>query len=563
MSRVRLAALTASFSYLQYGLAIASGLILVPVTIAAVGARDYGLWLATGELLGYAGMVDLGVLGVLPWMVAEADGRRDRAKLRELVANGVVVGSVVGIGYLAVAAFLWTLLPLAVSVSPADRRNLAEPLMLLVGATAVAYPFRTFNALLTGLQDAVFNGVLSIAQSAAYFLVAIVGLWQGWGLYALAAGSALSTSIGLVAAVARTALTAPDLLAGWPRPRLSAIRALLSNGAGVWAAGLGWRLVTASTNMVIAFVGRAEWVAVYACTAKLSTLSTQLAWVLPDSGLVGLSQLQGEGQPAERLRRVVLMILRLHLVLAGTAACAVLAFNPAFVATWVGFSLYGGHSLNAWLAAGVVVSSLAHAVITTASVLGNRLQVGAATLVHGAAQMLLALAFGQWWGLAGIAAASFVAASVTSVPAGIALLRRPTGLSAARVWSELRPAFQRFGPAAAVSLAAGVLVQRSGLPAAVAVTALCLAACFWAVRPLLWGLPLDDRWAARLSRAGVIPLPEEMRPSDSPTRGLSPFDFAQGDPEPVEGSRAAAPAQLRSRGSLARSLATRDGWFTR
>ena len=74
---------------------------------------------------------------------------------------------------------------------------------------------------------------------------------------------------------------------------------LLSNGIGVWIAGFGWRLVSASTSMVIAVVGRTEWVAIYACTSKLSAVSTQVACVLPDSGLVRpTSQLHGEGSPA-------------------------------------------------------------------------------------------------------------------------------------------------------------------------------------------------------------------------------------------------------------------------
>ena len=154
--------------------------------------RSYGLWLATGELLGYAGMVDLGVLGVLPWMVAEADGRRDRARLRELVANGFAVGLVVGLGYAAVAGLLWTLVPAAINVPAGDRSSLAKPLLLLVAVTAAAYPLRTFTALLNGLQDALFNGMLGVAQSAAYFLVAAVGLTRGWGLYALALASAAS-----------------------------------------------------------------------------------------------------------------------------------------------------------------------------------------------------------------------------------------------------------------------------------------------------------------------------------------------------------------------------------
>lgn len=508
MSRVRIAALTASFNYVQYGLAIASGLILVPLTIDAVGARSYGLWLATGELLGYAGMVDLGVLGVLPWMVAEADGRRDRTRLRELVANGAAVGLVVGLGYAVVAALLWTLVPAAVNVPAGDRASLARPLLLLVAVTAVAYPLRTFTALLTGLQDALFNGVLSLAQSAAYFLVAVIGLTHGWGLYALALASAASTTVAVGSSLARTIITAPDLLRGWPRPQAATIRFLLSNGIGVWIAGFGWRLVAASTSMVIALVGRTEWVAIYACTSKLSAVATQLAWVLPDSGLIGLSQLHGEGRPQLRVRGVVMMIIRLHLVLAGTTACAVLAFNPAFVTSWVGSGYYGGSALNFWLAAGVVASSLVHALVTTASVLGNRLKVGAATLANGVVQTALAFLFGAWWSLGGIAAASVVAALATSAPAGLALLKASTGMSVRMFWRELlSPWLQRMAPAALVCALAGILVRDAGPIAAGAVTSVCLGGCFWAVRPLLSGLPLNEQWTRRLVRARVLPGP--------------------------------------------------------
>ena len=126
-------------------------------------------------------MVDLGVLGVLPWMVAEADGTRDRKRLRELVANGVAVGSVIGLGYAIVAGLLWVLVPATVNVPPADRSGLARPLLLLVAVTAAAYPLRTFTALLTGLQDALFNGVLNVAQSATYLRSPLSACHAGGG----------------------------------------------------------------------------------------------------------------------------------------------------------------------------------------------------------------------------------------------------------------------------------------------------------------------------------------------------------------------------------------------
>ena len=508
MNRLRVAALTASFNYLQYALAIASGLLLVPLTINAVGPRSYGLWLATGELLGYAGMVDLGVLGVLPWMVAEADGRGDRQRLRELVANGVAVGTVIGLGYALVAVLLWGLVPATVNVPMGDRSALARPLLILVAVTAAAYPLRSFTALLTGLQDALFNGMLSVAQSAAYFVVALVGLSRGWGLYALALASASSTAVAVGASFGRTLVVAPDLLRRWPRPQPATIRSLLTNGLGVWIAGFGWRLMAASTSMVIAVVGRTEWVAIYACTSKLSALSTQLTWVLPDSGLVGLSQLHGEGRPQSRVRAVVMTIIRLHLVLAGTTACAVLVFNPAFVTSWVGAAYFGGHALNLWLAGGIVVSSLVHALVTTASVLGDRLKIGAATIANGAAQTALAFAFGAWWTLGGIAAAAVVAALATSAPAGLVLLRASTGISLRLLWDELlSPWLQRMTPVAVVCGALGILIRDAGATAAGGVTGIALGICFLAVRPLLSGLPLSEQWTRRLVRARVLPAP--------------------------------------------------------
>ena len=39
MSRVRRATVAASFGYLQYALAIASGLVMVPLTIRCLGPR--------------------------------------------------------------------------------------------------------------------------------------------------------------------------------------------------------------------------------------------------------------------------------------------------------------------------------------------------------------------------------------------------------------------------------------------------------------------------------------------------------------------------------------------
>jgi O-antigen/teichoic acid export membrane protein len=511
MSRLRRAAVSASFGYLQYGLAIVSGFVLVPLTLAYVGPRAYGLWLASGELLGYAAIVDLGVMGVLPWMLAEADGRQDRAGMRSLVANGAVVGLAVGLGFALFTAVLWMVLPSALSLTADDRRLVGPPLALLVIAVTIAYPLRVFNAVVSGLQDVTFNGLLTVTQTLLAVFITFVMLARGSGLYALAVASAASTLVSACGALARTRVIAPDLLRDWPRPTRAMVRHLLTNGLGVWFGAFGWQLLAASNGLVMMALGHPEWVAVYACTAKLTSMATQLAWVTPDAGLIGLAQVHGEGRAPDRLRPLVLMMLRLHLLLAGGAACGLLAFNPAFVSRWVGADLFGGVGLNALLVSGVVVYSLIHGVLTAAAVVGHRIRVGALTLVNGALQVVCAWLLGRIWGLPGVAAAGLLTGLLTAVPAGTRLLRASTALTMRQLWSDvLDPWLRRAAPIAAVSALAGLFHQDLGLPGGLAIGVSAGLAYIWHLRPLYAGLPFDPRWrrwlvSLRLMTASAAP----------------------------------------------------------
>ena len=227
MSRTRKAAVLAAFTYVQYALAIVTGIILVPLVLRHLGARTYGLWLTTGELLAYASMVELGVLGVLPWMIAEADGVADRAAMRRLVSNGLAVGCFVAVGFVLVAAALWKMGP-SLGLSAVDRATIGPPLVVIAAATAVTYPLRVYRALLAGLQDVVFNGALGIAEASITAIVTIVMLVKGYGIYALATAAAAASIFGTLAGAMRAAYLAPDLVWQWRWPPVRDLRMLLA-----------------------------------------------------------------------------------------------------------------------------------------------------------------------------------------------------------------------------------------------------------------------------------------------------------------------------------------------
>jgi O-antigen/teichoic acid export membrane protein len=411
MSRTLRASIAAGFSYVQVGVSVIAGLWLVPFTLSHIGARSYGLWLASGELLAYAGLAELGMLVTLPWLIAQADGRGDRARLRLLVSTGAAAASLSAVVYAALAVALWTLLPRVLHLNDVERAAVQGPLLVVALAGCLSHPLRAFNAVLAGLQDVRFTGIVNLVQWLIGFVIVVTLLVQGYGLYALAIAAAVPPIVAGVAAAIRLTTLAPDLLREWPRPTLTDIRGLFVEGVGTWIGGWGWRLIAASDGLVLAALGRPAHVAALACTSKLAQAMIQLSWIPCDNGLIGLAQLSAEGQ-ARRLRDALVVMIRVYLALAGGVACVIVAVNPAFVRQWVGPEMFAGPVANLLIAALAIAMSFGHAVAVIPSVLGRRLAIGVATMVCGVIHLGLAWVLGSRFGVAGVVAAGVISHGV-------------------------------------------------------------------------------------------------------------------------------------------------------
>lgn len=504
MSRTRRAMLASTFAYAQYAMAIVISIVVVPLVLAHVDIRAYGLWLAASDLLVYIGLLDLGVFGVLPWLVAQADGERDVPTIRRALSNAMagaaLIAAVCGIGFGAA----WSVFPDWFGLSDAERGVLAGPLLIVLAATLITLPANVCGAALAGMQDVRFSGAASLARLTLNAGLTIGLLLGGWGLYAVALGSAVPALVNGAASAVRLRMAFPAIATGWPQPSLDGLRWLAATSVGAWLGSFGWRLLSASNSLVLAAAGNPELVPLYSCTSRLVITLTQMAWIVPDSGLIGLAQLHGEGR-TDRLRAITHAMVRLHLILAGAVMTVVLAVNPSFVSWWVSEALFGGHWLNTLLAAGVAVASLGHAGATIVSVLGRRLEIGLATLANGVLQVTLAYALARTIGFQGIAVAAIVAAAVTLLPVGLRLLGTagtPAGALLNTVWQWLA----RASLPLLAALAVGLWVPSGALWRAALLWVPVGAVYVWMVRPLLAELPVDPRFRAVLAALRLMPV---------------------------------------------------------
>lgn len=516
MSRVHRASVAAAFSYLQFALSMAVALAMVPFILSRIDLSVYGLWLATGEVLAYVAMADLGILSIVPWVVAQADGRKDRTAIRDVLVNGASAAVIVSLIYLAIVASLWAFASASV-LSAHHREAIAGPLWLIAIVTAIVLPLRIANAVLVGLQDVRFCGIVATIAWSLDVVVTATLLLKGYGLLALAAGASVPPIVAAAANIVRLRFVAPDLLRGWRSPTPRGIVSLMRDGFGGWLGGWGWRLSAASDGIVLGYLlGQPASVSRLVLTAKVPQTLMQLAWVPGDSGLVGLSQLAGEGDQT-RLRQAVVALFRLYLTLAAAGASVVLILNAPFMQWWVPQGVFGGRVLTVLLAASMIALTGAHAFATIVSVLGRRVRVGIVTLAAGAVQIGLSYLLARRYGIIGVPIAALVAQVCVLYPLLLRPLAEVSGIRTADVIRDVGLRWARPSlPVLVICAATGLALWTSALWVAASAAAVAAGAYLWVARRLLVEYApvaaLLRRPFARFFEARVPGLSTDVRP---------------------------------------------------
>ena len=506
MARVLRASIATAFGYARFLLALAAGLVVVPYIVHGLGSDVYGYWLASGELLAYAAMADFGLLGTMPWLIAEADGRGDRAAIRRLMSNGAAAAIVLTLLYGLVVLALWHLLPVVLKLAPEKRALIIGPFTVVAIVGAMNLTMRLFSVTLSGLQDVRFQGVVSTCAWGADVVLTVVLLKLGYGLYALAAAAAFPGFAASLAGFVRLRYLAPDLMRDWPRPTRVAVVRLFRDSLGGWFSQWGWRLTSATDSLILGMLGNPIGVTALSLTSRLGGMLMQMAWLPGDNALVGLVNLQGEASP-ERMRAAVLALLRVNIAMAGAAVCIVLAANPGFVTAWAWpDNLFAGDQVNGVIAVGIMVASIGHSVSVVAAVLGHRMRVGTVTFVSGVVQATLAFVLGKKLGILGVVLASVLAQSFVLLP----LLARPfaekTGVSFRNLFADVaRPLLVRSGPLAVAALFVGLWLPAPPMWGAILLGVVTGATYLWITRGIYLDYPSIQALLNRLPSWGMPP----------------------------------------------------------
>lgn len=310
--------------------------IMTPILIRYLGNYDYGLWEMVAAIIGYMGMLDLGIKPAISRFAAKYRAENDQLGLQQVYASTFVFNVCIGI-LVATILSVWALW-FSGRMTPEGEESLKYTVFLLIlaGQMLVVFPGYVAESFLEGFQKYYLKNNITIVNSLIGAGVFIGFATPENALLLLAGVNAVGLSVKYLiftALLARSSFGAISFRpARFSRAKLSE---MLRFSLKSFIQGVATRMESATDTIVIgAFLGPAA-VPFYAIPQNLVRYIQTLGWTLSHAFMPLFSDLAARSRQAE-IRRIYLVSSKAVAGLVLAIGVGVTLVGTPFLALWIG-----------------------------------------------------------------------------------------------------------------------------------------------------------------------------------------------------------------------------------
>jgi O-antigen/teichoic acid export membrane protein len=393
---------------------IATGILLTPLILGHVGATQYGLWALANSLVGYGGLLDLGISSAIQKYVAEHRARDRIDEASRLVSTAVLLYALLGVVAAVTLGVLAAVVPDVFGV-PQDDRDAAFWLTVVVALqVGISLPAATPSAILRGSQRFVETNVLVIAGTLLSAVLIVIVLEAGGGIVAVAAVGVAVVAVMQIPAVLLVRQAVPDLRIAFDGVTRGSIRGLFSFSASVFVVRVAGVVAQRTDALVIGAALAVRSVTPYVLAQRLSEV-IQLFTSQIGQVLLPLASEFDARDEQQRLRGLYLVATRIVLTLAAGLAITLGVLGGSILSVWVGeeYAEYG--YLTAILAAAAVVDTLNWPAASILTGMARHRPLAWIALASAVANVALSVALVDPYGLKGVAVGTLLPSAVASL----------------------------------------------------------------------------------------------------------------------------------------------------
>lgn len=324
-------------SLLRFSNSVATALVallIMPFVVHTLGDRMYGAWALVASLLGYTGLLELGLSQAILRYISRSLGSEDKNECNRVFNTALWIYSVLGGAALLVTGAMATLAP-EFCKSPEDASLFWKVILILGVSLSLQFPVRVFKGVLQANLRYDLMAWLDLLTLTLRTTLVIVVLELGGRLLGLAWVTFLGSLPSAVLTVYLAFKKLPFLrldLSYWGR---ATTKTLLSYSAYSFMGHIADILRFQADNVVVgAFLGLSA-VTHFSIAGKLDKyfkdLVSAVLYIFPSM----FSRLEG-AQDIEGIRKVFFLGSRISLCVAGFLAFGIIAWGKPFITRWMG-----------------------------------------------------------------------------------------------------------------------------------------------------------------------------------------------------------------------------------
>ena len=310
--------------------------VMTPVFVHNLGNYDYGIWEIIGAVLGYMGLLDLGMKPTISRFAAKYHANNEKDQLQTLYSTSLVFLGVIGI-LLLVFFVVWGLFwPHLLAEGASDVQKYSILLFIIGAQLFIVFPGFVAESFLEGFQKYYLKNNITIVNSIIGSTILYIYMTPENALILLAAANAIGLSIkyiiytGMLSRASFGGLKPIFRKASWVSFKETAVFGFKS-----LVQGIASRIEIGTDTIVIgAFLGPAM-VPFYAIPANLISYIRNIGWTITHAFMPFFSSLEAQNKKDE-MRSVYIMASRYVVAFLLPLCVGASVVGGPFIGVWIG-----------------------------------------------------------------------------------------------------------------------------------------------------------------------------------------------------------------------------------
>ncbi len=254
MSVARVVIRNVTAAWVGFAVNLATVFFLTPFVIEHLGAEAYGIWLMLQGIVGYYGLVDVGLRSGMSQTITRHLSEKNEDGVVRYISTAVPILAGLGILVVLIAAVVGLALPAVIEIPEQYTPTLLSVILINSLAFSFQLVFSPCWAVLIGFQRYDIENAFHITSRVLFAIGVVVALEYGTGLLGMAVVTAASSLLDGVARLIRARIMFPRLADVRIKFEWSELRELWKFGIWNTLIHFGRQLIFFSDALVVAWL---------------------------------------------------------------------------------------------------------------------------------------------------------------------------------------------------------------------------------------------------------------------------------------------------------------------